>query len=269
MFDFLTHHLDFTNNITFALIAFTGIFGLIFGSFATFVGFRLFNDEVVITGKRSVCCKCKHTLGFFDLIPFFSFIFLKGRCRYCREKIPFWHFLAEVFMPICFILSICLFNGLNVQSILLCVISWCLITQSIIDARVMLSSDFLHIITILSTFMLSRLMGNSVKDISLMIIIVVLFFFLLSQIMKIVLKKDCLGFGDVKLFIALSVLFNLEQFTIFLGATGFCGIIFYCIRYFYNKRHKINTNNGAEFPFIPAISVAFLIVFYIYLFRLW
>ena len=148
MFDFLTQHLDFTNNITFALIAFTGIFGLIFGSFSTFVGFRLFNDEVVITGKRSVCCKCKHTLGFFDLIPFFSFLFLRGRCRYCREKIPFFFFFSEILMPITFIISVVLFNGVNPQSMLLCIISWCLITQSIIDIRVMMSSDFLHIITL-------------------------------------------------------------------------------------------------------------------------
>ena len=101
MLDWLLNLLDITNDITFSVVVFTAIIGLIFGSFATFVGFRLFNDEVSITGKRSVCCKCKHKLAFFDLIPFFSFLFLKGRCRYCREKIPFWHFVAEVLMPIC------------------------------------------------------------------------------------------------------------------------------------------------------------------------
>lgn len=276
MFVWLLNLLDITNDITFSVVVFTAIIGLIFGSFATFVGFRLFNDEVSITGKRSVCCKCKHKLAFFDLIPFFSFLFLRGRCRYCREKIPFWHFIAEVLMPITFIISVVLFNGVNPQSMLLCIISWCLITQSIIDIRVMMSSDFLHIITLASTFALSRLMGNSAKDIGLMMLVVVVLFIVLSQSMKIILKKDCLGFGDVKLFVALSVLFNIEQFTLFIGLTGFIGILFAGIKklWFIRKSKNNNVEVAIEssisqaFPYIPAISLAFFIVFYIYLFNL-
>lgn len=276
MLDWLLNLLDITNDITFSVVVFTAIIGLIFGSFATCVGFRLFNDEVSITGKRSVCCKCKHKLGFFDLIPFFSFLFLRGRCRYCREKIPLWHFVAEVFMPITFVIAVVLFNGVNPQSMLLCIISWCLITQSIIDIRVMMSSDFLHIITLASTFALSRLMGNSAKDIGLMMLVVVVLFIVLSQSMKIILKKDCLGFGDVKLFVALSVLFNLEQFTLFIGLTGIIGILFAVIKKFLAVRKSKNNNvevaiEGSisqAFPYIPSIALAFFIVFYIYLFNL-
>lgn len=45
---------------------------------------------------RSVCDSCGHELGVFDLIPVFSWLFLGGKCRYCKSKIPATLFFKEI-----------------------------------------------------------------------------------------------------------------------------------------------------------------------------
>lgn len=71
------------------------IFGLLVGSFLNSVIYRLENKKGFILG-RSICPQCKHKLAWYDLIPVFTFIFLKGRCRYCQKKISWQYPLVEL-----------------------------------------------------------------------------------------------------------------------------------------------------------------------------
>lgn len=79
------------------------IFGLILGSFLNAVIFRLHSGESVLSG-RSHCVHCGKTLQAWDLIPVFSFLFLRGRCRYCREKISWQYPIIELVTAITFVL---------------------------------------------------------------------------------------------------------------------------------------------------------------------
>ncbi|MBI2450407.1 MAG: prepilin peptidase [Candidatus Nealsonbacteria bacterium] len=85
-----------------AIIVF--IFGLIVGSFLNCVIYRLEQGSGFIKG-RSFCPHCKHKLGFLDLIPVFSFIWLKGRCRYCKGKISIQYPLVEISTGLLFVLN--------------------------------------------------------------------------------------------------------------------------------------------------------------------
>ena len=67
------------------LIAFF-ILGLFFGSFYTVIGLRLPRKENFIT-TRSYCDTCHHELTLLDMVPILSYLFLRGRCRYCKAKI--------------------------------------------------------------------------------------------------------------------------------------------------------------------------------------
>ncbi|MCK4592371.1 prepilin peptidase [Candidatus Parcubacteria bacterium] len=71
------------------------IFGLAVGSFLNVVIFRLENGEKIVN-DRSKCLHCKHILAWYDLIPVLSFIFLRGRCRYCGERISWQYPLVEL-----------------------------------------------------------------------------------------------------------------------------------------------------------------------------
>lgn len=49
-----------------------------------------------VKNDRSRCLSCKHQLAWYDLLPVFSWLSLKGACRYCKEKIGTMEFFAEV-----------------------------------------------------------------------------------------------------------------------------------------------------------------------------
>jgi len=57
--------------------------------------YRIPRQQGVSRG-RSICPACSHTLSFLDLVPVFSYIFLKGKCRYCGEKISIRYPIVEM-----------------------------------------------------------------------------------------------------------------------------------------------------------------------------
>jgi leader peptidase (prepilin peptidase)/N-methyltransferase len=71
------------------------ILGLLFGSFITAVSHRLPRKEDFINA-RSACPACHHTLGIADLVPVFSWIFSRGKCRYCKTVVSIRYPLIEL-----------------------------------------------------------------------------------------------------------------------------------------------------------------------------
>ena len=72
------------------------IIGALFGSFFTLATYRIPRHQD-ITHTRSYCPCCNHKLGFFDMFPILSYIFLGGKCRYCKQKISPRYLILEVF----------------------------------------------------------------------------------------------------------------------------------------------------------------------------
>ena len=79
------------------------VFGLIVGSFLNCVVYRLEIGGSFLKG-RSFCPHCKHELSWQDLIPVFSLLFLKGKCRYCQQKISLQYPLVELATGVLFVL---------------------------------------------------------------------------------------------------------------------------------------------------------------------
>lgn len=71
------------------------IFGLILGSFYNVLIYRLPRNMSVIF-PPSHCPHCKQELRWYDNIPILSFLILKGKCRYCGEKISIRYPLVEL-----------------------------------------------------------------------------------------------------------------------------------------------------------------------------
>ncbi|MEK7653086.1 MAG: prepilin peptidase [Patescibacteria group bacterium] len=82
---------------------FVFIFGNIIGSYLNVIIFRLQKKERIIT-KHSHCPHCQKNLAAKDLIPIASFFILKGRCRYCSQKISWQYPLLEAAAGLVFIL---------------------------------------------------------------------------------------------------------------------------------------------------------------------
>ena len=97
------------------------IFGSIWGSFCNVCIYRLPYNESVIKG-RSFCPSCKNQIKWYDNIPFLSFIFLRGKCRNCSNKISFQYFLVELLSGISF-LAIFFLYGISITTLLLIILS--------------------------------------------------------------------------------------------------------------------------------------------------
>ena len=90
------------------------IMGITFGSFYTLAVYRIPNGQD-ITHTHSYCPKCKHKLNILDLIPVFSYIFLGGKCRYCKEKIRPRYLILETisgifFVVVAYLMGLSIFN---------------------------------------------------------------------------------------------------------------------------------------------------------------
>jgi len=81
---------------------FVFVFGTCVGSFLNSVVYRLQENQSFFVG-RSYCPKCKHKLNWQDLIPLLSFFYLKGKCRYCGEKIALQYPLVEFLTGLLFV----------------------------------------------------------------------------------------------------------------------------------------------------------------------
>ena len=88
---------------TIILILLLFIMGIFFGSFYTLAVYRIPKRQD-IAHKHSYCPDCGHELGTFDLIPIFSYIFLRGRCRYCKQKIRPRYLILEILSGLLFVI---------------------------------------------------------------------------------------------------------------------------------------------------------------------
>lgn len=77
------------------LCVWLGILGAVWGSFADCAVSRWAVGERMFAG-RSRCASCGHVLSVLDLIPVFSWLFRRGKCKYCGERIPADCLLAEL-----------------------------------------------------------------------------------------------------------------------------------------------------------------------------
>ncbi len=97
--------------MNYVYLVFTALIGLVLGSFLSVIVFR--PDGKGVLFGRSECRKCLTRLKWYDLFPIFSFLMLKGRCRYCGHKISFLYLIIELvtlstFVPYCWLNGPCL-----------------------------------------------------------------------------------------------------------------------------------------------------------------
>lgn len=71
------------------------IIGACIGSFLNCLSWRLAHKKSIVF-ERSECPKCEIKLKWWENVPFFSYLFLKGKCRYCGVKIPLNYLWTEL-----------------------------------------------------------------------------------------------------------------------------------------------------------------------------
>lgn len=102
------------------------IIGTLFGSFYTLAVYRIPKRQDIVH-THSYCPNCNHKLGLLDLFPIFSYIFLRGKCRYCKDKIRPRYLILEILSGLLFVI-IAYLMGLSIFDLqIIKIIEFCFI----------------------------------------------------------------------------------------------------------------------------------------------
>lgn len=261
------------------------LFGSVLGSFVLVIADR-FNTGLKFFKGRSICFSCNTQLKRTDLVPIFSFLFLRGRCRYCQSKIQADVFITEVVMGLLTVLvalklgildnfqsfdalgtSFSIFNFQSIfQFSILTAIFGIILLISIYDLRHFIIPD-----SFLIAFFAFSLLYNWILDSGFWLLLIhfisgvivalpFLFLFVIS-------KGRWLGFGDVKYIFVIGFFLGFVNGSSAIITAFWIGAVFsisLIALMKLNIRLPIFNNKltiKSEIPFGPFLSVGILIAF--------
>ncbi len=172
---------------------FNFLLGTIIGSFLNVVIYRIPNNQSIIS-PPSHCPVCKNRLKWNDMIPIFSYIFLRGKCRYCGTKISLRYPIIEALTGLAFV-GIGLRYGWSLQFFEYIIFSSLLIAVSFTDLFYGIVPDIIVIPGIAIGLIFSIIKGKAVFMSSLFGMLGLFVFFLVV----ILLTKGGMGEGDATL----------------------------------------------------------------------
>lgn len=206
------------------------------GSFLNFLIYRLTSNESIFS-SRSICPKCKHQLKWYHNIPLISYLFLKGKCGYCKDGISIQYPLIELFT-----MSLGIFiywfkdYNLLVGDLFLFITFCLLLTLSVIDFKHKVIPEGLSIIALI----FSILATTNIEDSIMFSMSTIGIVYLLKAIGESTLKREIFGEGDILIFgIASAILMDIQLIFSFLLLTSILSIIPMLYIRFKNKGDKM------------------------------
>ena len=250
---------------------FVFVLGICIGSFLNCVIYRL--EQKKSLNGRSFCPHCKHNLNWMDLFPVLSFLFLGGKCRYCKKKISWQYPMVEIFTGLIFLLIfvsvipsltgnpesvhlswIPAFAGMTIYLFFLFYVASALIIIFVYDLKHFLIPDKVLFPAIIISLIYRLFFNFSILNYLYGVLAAFGFFYALFAISK----GKWMGFGDVKLAILMGLLLGFSNVLAALFLAFFFGAIISLILIaFYRKKIK------SEVPFGPfLITGTFIALFY-------
>ncbi len=236
----------------------TAVIGLAMGSFLNCFAYRYAEHKSVLKG-RSHCALCGHTLSALDLIPVFSWLFLKGKCRYCGEKISPRYLISELVLALAYV-SVLLRFGLTLDAARYAVLLSLLFTAAFTDIYCGLIPDRLVIIGTICAFGFAFFSPEGIVQGLLWTLIdglsVALPLLLIVLAYDKITGKEAMGGGDIKLMFLIGLFFDWKLNILILIFACFVGIAFALIKRPDGEMHE---QKGA-FSFGPALAVSAWVV---------
>ncbi len=183
---------------------FVFIFGLIVGSFANVLVYRLPRGQGVVKG-RSRCPRCRKKLWWGDLIPVLSFIWLRGQCRYCHKPISWRYPMVELISGLLFLLPwLYLASGGTGAVVFYIFLLENLLVLALIDMSFLLLLDKVILFGLAGTLFygvleVAGLIPGGLNIISWSHLLSALFFLALLGSLWFLSKGQWIGLGDAKL----------------------------------------------------------------------
>lgn len=236
-----------------------GIFfiGLILGSFYNVVALRTLSGES-LSFPASHCTVCNHKLNFLDLFPVLSWVFLRGKCRYCGDKISYVYPVGELLTASAYTLIAYQF-GFTLEALIQIIFITFMVFATTTDLKETMVPDRFVII-------------GSVLVIALRIISGVnLYYYLISGIVSfgilfliMLLSNGKMGGADVKLYGLIGLAIGIQNSIGSLFYASMIALLFHLPMLIKNKG-KITKNK--EIPFVPFITLGVLCTYFLDFFK--
>ena len=235
--------------IYYAIIFF--ILGITLGSFYNVVAYRLPRGESIVF-PSSHCPNCNHKLTPLELIPIFSFLFQKGKCKNCKVKISWFYTIFEFFTGVLFALSYLVY-GLSFDLLIV------LLFLSMLD--IIIISDYQTFIIpdeVLVFFSICIGICLFIKG-GISLLVIRIFHGVLSFIIMLLIKllgdflfkKESMGGGDIKLLFVFGLMLEtpMALVSIFIGS-----LVGLPLSYF------LMDKNEHILPFGPLLSIGAIVI---------
>ena len=237
------------------------ILGLACGSFVSALTWRIHDNKNWVTG-RSECLSCGHKLAPQDLIPVFSWLMLRGRCRYCKQPISKQEPLIEILSAAWFVGSYLFWPlSLNAPGQKIVFASWLLTSVGllallvydrrwmILPTKIIYSSLFFAALGRLIYIVgYSPAKSHAALDWLLSILVASGIFFIIHEISK----GQWIGFGDVRLgLVTGTVLAAADKSFLMIFIASALGTLFFLL-----TRIKTKEAFNSRLPYGPFLIIA-------------
>lgn len=264
--------INFLHQSSFAFYGLIIFIGLSFGSFLNVVIYRLPRmmeqewhsqcrellelpaeeiNQISLAFPASACPQCGHTIRFWENIPVISYLFLKGRCSNCGNKIPLQYPMVEAITALLSVVVAWKF-GVSWQTLLALLLTWSLIALTMIDFHKQLLPDSITL-PLLWLGLLANLFGlfTSLESAVIGAVAGYLTLWCVYHLFKLLTGKEGMGFGDFKLLGALGAWLGWKVLPLIILLSSMVGAVI-GIALIVITRHDKNI----PIPFGPYLAIA-------------
>jgi len=227
------------------------IFGLVFGSFLNVLISRIPKEEN-IAFPASHCPKCNTPLKIYHNIPLFSWLFLGGKCAFCKDKISIQYPIVEVLNAVLWG-AIFYKLGLSYMALMISLSFSFLLSLSVIDYYIKMVPDSLNLLALTTAIMAATSLEGFALNFQ-NALLAVGGFALLRFYLSYLIKKEALGEGDLMVAGTMGAMLGIKLLLMAIFTSAVLALPVMMIM-------RNETDESKMIPFVPFLALALFVVY--------
>ncbi len=227
------------------------LLGLIFGSFANVLVYRLPRGESIVM-PGSHCPSCGHTIAWFENIPLISWLLLKGHCHHCGAAISVRYPLLELCMGLTWGYMAWHFGG-GLELVMALILSAMLWVLTWIDLETGLLPDAITLPGIGTGIVFSLATGH-LMDGAMGAVAGYGVFWVIAKIFFLLTGREGMGYGDFKLLAMLGAFLGWQALPFVIFLSSLCGAVVGSLYLLLARKHA-----DTQIPFGPYLAASAMV----------
>jgi len=238
------------------------MFGAIMASFITCTAWRVVRGEDWMLG-HSHCDTCGHELSTADLFPIFSYLILKGKCRYCGSKVPPRDLIFEIILGLVFAGTLALHGSIDAVVVATLALEVLLLGLSLADwDSGVIPNGFLAailVVWIITVGFRENIQRFAIEGLIAAACVGVVFVIAIAIAGKV--KKQKMDYGPAKLAMCLMLFLETRGAVIAVGVAALLGIVFALVCK--SKKKKVALAPAIAIGAVAALLVKDALAFFV------